>query len=153
MTMRMGTLWEMMEVLPGLVLPRLRSAAVGCCSVGVRRNILQSQYPFEISDDDDDGYSSVADDDDDEDGAWSLEQSDFDEGTKVDDDAISLGDCPGIDPDDDDGSNYLVTQPAIDDVDDTFFPANRTETKNTSHLTSSATSTRRPASEDAGVTA
>jgi len=86
-------------------------------------DILQSQYPFEISDDDDDGYSSVADDDDDEDGAWSLEQSDFDEGTRVDDDAISLGDCPGIDPDDEDGSNYLVTQPAIDDVDDTFFPS------------------------------
>jgi hypothetical protein len=97
---------------------------------------LQTQYPFEISDDDDDGYSSVADDDEDDDGPWSLEESDVDEGTGADDDDISLGDSPGIDPDDDYGSNYLVTQPAIDDVDDTFFPSeqNRDEEHLASHF-------------------
>lgn len=89
------------------------------------QDLLQTQYPFEVSDDDDDdGYSSIADDDgEDDNGTWSLEQSDFDKGTSVDDDNVSLGDSPGIDPDDDDSSNYLVTQPAIDDVDDTFFPS------------------------------
>ena len=97
----------------------------GIAETAFEQDILQTQYPFEISDDDDDGYSSVADDDDneDDDETWSLEQSDVDERTRVDDDDVSLGDCPGIDPDENDGTNYLVTQPAIDDVDNTFFPS------------------------------
>lgn len=101
------------------------------------RDILQTPYPFEISDDEDDCYSSAADDEDDnkdDDGTWSLEQSDTDESRRLDDDDVSLGDSPGIDPDGDDGTNYLVTQPAIDDVSDTFFP--REQDRGEEHLAS-----------------
>ncbi len=91
------------------------------------------QYAFEISDDDDDGYSSAADDYD-QGETWPLELSVTDDRSAVDDDNTSLGDAPGVDPDDEDRFNYLVTQPAIDDVEDSFFP--REEDRDEEHLTS-----------------
>lgn len=55
-------------------------------------------------------------DDGSEDGSSSSEKDDDD-----DDDADSVGDTVGVDPYNDD--EVLVTQPAIDDVDDDFFPS------------------------------
>ncbi|KAI9876956.1 MAG: hypothetical protein M1830_005198 [Pleopsidium flavum] len=91
----------------------------------------QVQYPFEISDDDDDGYSSAADDDD---GSWLLEEPDNDNETDLDDDNVSLGDTPGVDPDENNSGEYIITQPAIDDVDDDFFPIE--EDRDEEHLES-----------------
>ena len=86
------------------------------------KEFVHSQYPFEISDDEDDGYSSAADEDDEREGSWPLEDSDNDERIESEDDNISLGDSPGIDPHDEDCVNYMITQPAIDDVETDFFP-------------------------------
>lgn len=83
------------------------------------QNLPQALYQLEISDDEDDGYSSAADDDD---GSWIFEEPEIDEQVGLDDDDVSLGDSPGIDPNEDDAGDCLITQPAIDDVDDAFFP-------------------------------
>lgn len=77
----------------------------------------EALYPFEIEDDDDEGYQSEGDAD-----AWLseiLESEDF-EHRDSDDDEVDMGDTDGIDPGD--GEALIVTQPAIDDVDEGFFP-------------------------------
>ena len=74
-------------------------------------------YPFEIEDDDDEGYQSEGDAD-----AWLseiLESEDFDR-YQSDDEEVDMGDTDGIDPGN--GAELIVTQPAIDDVDEGFFP-------------------------------
>lgn len=78
---------------------------------------------------DDDGTPGLEDDlgsDPDEEGS-----SDMD-GNCEDDDRVSVGDINGIDPADDE--EVYVTQPAIDDVDDEFFPSE--EDRDDDHLAS-----------------
>lgn len=77
----------------------------------------EALYPFEIEDDEDEGYQSEGDPD-----AWLseiLESEDF-EHHESDDDEVNMGDTDGIEPGD--GEELIVTQPAIDDVDEGFFP-------------------------------
>ncbi|KKY23834.1 putative serine threonine protein kinase [Phaeomoniella chlamydospora] len=50
------------------------------------------------------------------------------------DDASSVGDVSGIDPADGDNEDLIVTQPAIDDVEDDFFPS--LEDRDDDHLSS-----------------
>lgn len=82
------------------------------------RDLPEALYPFEIEEDDDDeGYQSEGDLD-----AWLseiLESDDLDR-YQTDDEEVDMGDTDGIDPGH--GGELLVTQPAIDDVDEGFFP-------------------------------
>ncbi|KAL8677377.1 MAG: hypothetical protein Q9186_006175, partial [Xanthomendoza sp. 1 TL-2023] len=78
-----------------------------------RESLPEALYPFEISDDDDDeGYRS------DDLGDFDPSQWDVPEVPDLDD--VDMGDTPGIEPGQ--GDTLLVTQPAIDDVDEGFFP-------------------------------
>ncbi|KAL8801870.1 MAG: hypothetical protein Q9182_004159 [Xanthomendoza sp. 2 TL-2023] len=80
-----------------------------------RRDYLpEALYPFEISDndDDDEGYRS--------DDLSDFDPSQWDVPEVPDLDDVDMGDTPGIEPGQ--GDNLLVTQPAIDDVDEGFFP-------------------------------
>lgn len=78
----------------------------------------EALYPSEISDDEDEGYRSGRDEDDLSDfdpAQW--DTPDIENPTDID---INMGDTPGIKPGN--GETLLVTQPAIDDVHDDFFP-------------------------------
>ena len=80
-------------------------------------DLPEALYPFEIEDDDDEGYQSEGDAD-----AWLseiLESEDFDR-HQTDDEEVDMGDTDGINPGN--GGELIVTQPAIDDVDEGFFP-------------------------------
>jgi hypothetical protein len=95
-------------------------------------DIPQTHYEFEISDDEDELASQGL-------GDYSLsdvESSDDDDGYEADaydeEDAVSIGDTAGVEPDEEPQS--LVTQPAIDDVDDDFFPT--IEDRDDEHLAS-----------------
>ncbi|KAL8956440.1 MAG: hypothetical protein Q9183_006301, partial [Haloplaca sp. 2 TL-2023] len=79
-------------------------------------NPPEALYPFEISDDEDEGYRSGQEDDDSFD--FDPAQWDVDDSSDLQD--IDMGDTPGIEPGQ--GETLLVTQPAIDDVDEGFFP-------------------------------
>ena len=93
----------------------------------------EALYPFEISEDEDDGYGSSTEDDE----SWlfdgfALETSSITESHSEDDDDIAMGDWPGIVPGH--GEDLIITQPAIDDVDDRFFP--NEDDKDEEHLSS-----------------
>ncbi|KAI4197139.1 MAG: hypothetical protein LQ346_003056 [Caloplaca aetnensis] len=78
----------------------------------------EALYPFEISDDEDEGYRSGEDEEDLSDfdpAQW--DTPDIEDLTDID---VNMGDTPGITPGN--GETVLVTQPAIDDVHDDFFP-------------------------------
>lgn len=80
-------------------------------------DLPEALYPFEIGDDEDEGYQSEGDPD-----AWLsgvLDSEDFDH-TESDDEGMDMGDTDGIRPGH--GGELIVTQPAIDDVDEGFFP-------------------------------
>ena len=89
----------------------------------------EALYPFEISDDEDDDYHSSAG----EQESWTFESSGFDE-LDDDEDDIDMGDTPGVEPGQ--GHDLIVTQPAIDDVDDNFFPSEKD--KDEDHVSSHA---------------
>ena len=77
----------------------------------------EALYPFEIADDDDEGYQSEGSPD-----TWLselLESEDFGQHESYDDE-VDMGDTDGIEPGD--GEALIVTQPAIDDVEEGFFP-------------------------------
>ncbi|KAL8654580.1 MAG: hypothetical protein Q9226_003372, partial [Calogaya cf. arnoldii] len=74
----------------------------------------EALYPFEISDDEDEGYLS--------DSLSDFDPSQWDMPYLFEDEQIDMGDTPGISPSNSQNSTFLVTQPAIDDVDSDFFP-------------------------------
>ncbi|KAI9723256.1 MAG: hypothetical protein M1812_001138 [Candelaria pacifica] len=79
----------------------------------------EAMYPFEISDDEEEegGYdSSFSREDEDTFQLSSPENSDSDNESELSD----SGDIAGVEQGD--GEAYIITQPAIDDVDDEFFP-------------------------------
>ncbi len=121
-----GPAWSSATSCRDLLLPDTFLAHSSCAE-----DTPQALYPLEISDDDDDGCSSAADDDD---GSWLFEEPENDDETDLDDDDISLGDSPGVDPREDNGGEYIITQPAIDDVEDAFFPIE--EDRDEEHLAS-----------------
>lgn len=75
----------------------------------------EALYPFEISEDESDEDQSSAGDDE----SWLFDglQSERDLGRDAD---VDMGDTPGIAPSQ--GRDLIVTQPAIDDVNGSFFP-------------------------------
>ncbi|KAH8696036.1 hypothetical protein BGW36DRAFT_342479 [Talaromyces proteolyticus] len=91
----------------------------------------ETSFEFEISDDEDDATSqdlgeySLSDDESSDDEDYTNEWDD-------DDDIASIGDTAGVDPDDE--PRLVVTQPAIDDVHEDFFPT--AEDKDDEHLAS-----------------
>lgn len=95
----------------------------------------ETLYPFEISEDEEDDGQSVAQSLDDDywlsDGYSSDEGDDYGD-FDFDDDAASVGDTMGVDPSDE--PRIIVTQPAIDDVDENFFP--NFEDRDDEHLAS-----------------
>ncbi|CAF9940906.1 MAG: hypothetical protein HETSPECPRED_002674 [Heterodermia speciosa] len=77
----------------------------------------EALYPFEIEDDEDEGYQSEGDPD-----TWLselLESEDFVH-HESNDEEVDMGDTDGIEPGG--GEALIVTQPAIDDVEAGFFP-------------------------------
>ncbi|KAL8692907.1 MAG: hypothetical protein Q9218_002165 [Villophora microphyllina] len=76
----------------------------------------EALYPFEISDDDDEGYRSGAEEDD----SFDFDPAQWDREDFPGLDDVDMGDTPGVEPGQ--GDTLLVTQPAIDDVDEGFFP-------------------------------
>ena len=90
----------------------------------------EALYPFEISDDEDEGYQSSEGDPD----MWLSEilESEDHSYTGLDEDEIDMGDTDGIEPGK--GCELFVTQPAIDDVDEGFFPSE--EDMDEEHLSS-----------------
>ena len=82
-------------------------------------DLPEALYPFEVSEDEeDDDQSSSADDD-----SWLFEsglEGGSDDHVAEDDDGIDMGDTIGIGLGQ--GKELIVTQPAIDDVDSSFFP-------------------------------
>lgn len=78
----------------------------------------EALYPFEVSDDEDEGYQSSEGDAD----AWLSEmlETEDNEYPEDDEDEVDMGDTDGIEPGT--GEDLFVTQPAIDDVDEGFFP-------------------------------
>lgn len=98
----------------------------------------EALYPFEISDDDEGDDNSVAPSiDDTYDDYWLSDGFSSDEGEDYgdeyrDDDAASIGDTAGVFPGEE--PRVAVTQPAIDDVGDDFFPS--PEDKDDEHLVS-----------------
>lgn len=87
----------------------------------------EALYPFEISDDDEDeGYRS--------DDLSDFDPSQWDTPDAADPGEVDMGDTPGVRPGK--GETLLVTQPAIDDVDEGFFP--NEEDVNEDHLASHA---------------
>ena len=93
-------------------------------------DLPEALYPFEISDDEDEGYQSSEGDAD----AWLSEILDAEdhEYPENDEDEVDMGDTDGIEPGL--GEELFVTQPAIDDVDEGFFP--NVEDKDDEHLSS-----------------
>ncbi|KAK2762600.1 hypothetical protein FQN54_000773 [Arachnomyces sp. PD_36] len=93
-------------------------------------------YEFEISDDEDfDDGSVLGSVEDSLDEYWLSDDNLTDDGLDDDDDdddTGSIGDTPGIDPAED--PQLVVTQPAIDDIHDDFFPT--LEDKDDEHLAS-----------------
>ena len=80
-------------------------------------SLPEALYPFEIEDDEDEGYQSEGDSD-----TWLselLESDDFGYHESYDEE-VDMGDTDGIQPGD--GEALIVTQPAIDDVEEGFFP-------------------------------
>ncbi|KAL8793188.1 MAG: hypothetical protein Q9195_004218 [Heterodermia aff. obscurata] len=80
-------------------------------------SLPEALYPFEIEDDEDEGYQSEGDPD-----AWLselLESEDFVHHESYDEE-VDMGDTDGIEPGG--GEALIVTQPAIDDVEEGFFP-------------------------------
>ncbi|KAL9028339.1 MAG: hypothetical protein Q9196_003277 [Gyalolechia fulgens] len=80
------------------------------------RSLPEALYPFEISEDEDEGYRSWAEDED----LSDFDPSQWDTPELEDLDEVNMGDTPGVEPGH--GETLLVTQPAIDDVDEGFFP-------------------------------
>ena len=82
------------------------------------KDLPEALYPFEIEDDEEDeGYQSEGDPD-----TWLseiLDSEDFDH-PESDDEEMDMGDTDGIEPGH--SCELIVTQPAIDDVDEGFFP-------------------------------
>ncbi|KAI4148012.1 MAG: hypothetical protein L6R39_002931 [Caloplaca ligustica] len=76
----------------------------------------EALYPFEISDDEDEGYRSQEEEDD----LSDFDPSYWDIPDVPDLSEVDMGDTPGVKPGQ--GEALLVTQPAIDDVDEGFFP-------------------------------
>lgn len=99
-------------------------------------SLPETSYPFEISDDDDDDGQSIALSVDDLDDHWLSDGYSTDDADEYDDewddDAASIGDTAGVEPDEE--PQIIVTQPAIDDVEENFFPC--PEDKDDDHLTS-----------------
>ncbi|KAI4289088.1 MAG: hypothetical protein L6R35_001647 [Caloplaca aegaea] len=77
----------------------------------------EALYPYEISDDEDEGYRSWTEDDD----LSDFDPSQWDTPEVPDLEDVDMGDTPGVRPGK--GESLLVTQPAIDDVDEGFFPS------------------------------
>lgn len=77
----------------------------------------EALYPLELADEGDEGYQSESDPD-----AWLSEilESEDRGYSKLDENEIDMGDTDGIEPGH--GCELYVTQPAIDDVDEGFFP-------------------------------
>ena len=93
----------------------------------------ETLYPFEITEDEDDGYGSSTEDDE----SWLFDGSSQDASSRTeshdgDDDDVAMGDWPGVAPGR--GEDLIITQPAIDDVDDRFFP--NEDDKDEEHLSS-----------------
>ena len=90
-------------------------------------------YSFEVSDDDEDYAEDYAET---EDGtpatSWQSEEQESDIEADTDDEDASVGDILGIQPDSAD--QPTITQPAIDDVHDDFFPC--IEDRDNEHLSS-----------------
>ncbi|KAL8629903.1 hypothetical protein Q9189_004400 [Teloschistes chrysophthalmus] len=78
----------------------------------------EALYPFEISDDEDEGYRSGPEEEDDD--SFDFDPSKWDTDDVDDLVDVDMGDTPGVEPGQ--GEALLVTQPAIDDVDEGFFP-------------------------------
>ncbi|KAL8829128.1 MAG: hypothetical protein Q9191_002179 [Dirinaria sp. TL-2023a] len=91
---------------------------------------MEALYPFEISDDEDEGYQSSEGDLD----AWLSEILDSEDNDHLeqDEEQVDMGDTDGIEPGN--GCELFVTQPAIDDVDEGFFPSE--EDMDEEHLSS-----------------
>lgn len=93
----------------------------------------EASYTFEISDDEDGDDNSIAGSDDGTyDDYWLSDGYSSDEVDDDDSDDASIGDTAGIFPGEEQG--IVVTQPAIDDVDDDFFPS--PENRDDEHLAS-----------------
>ncbi|KAI9706425.1 MAG: hypothetical protein M1836_003430 [Candelina mexicana] len=91
----------------------------------------EAMYPFEISEEEEEegGYeSSFSHEDEDAFYLSSPENSDSDNESELSD----SGDIPGVEQGE--GEAYIITQPAIDDVDDDFFP--NEEDRDEDHLDS-----------------
>ena len=95
-------------------------------------DLPEALYPFEISEDEDEGYQSSASDDD----SWLFDASQWEDHDERDEitaeDEAEMGDTLGIAPGE--RPDLIVTQPAIDDVDSTFFPSE--EDMDDDHLSS-----------------
>ncbi|KAL1964962.1 hypothetical protein VTN77DRAFT_6162 [Rasamsonia byssochlamydoides] len=98
-------------------------------------DIPETHYEFEITDDEDGDAQSVSQDlgdywlsDDESSDDEGLDQND----AYADEDAASIGDTAGISPDEE--PQLVVTQPAIDDVHEDFFPT--LEDRDDEHLAS-----------------
>ncbi|EFW15606.1 hypothetical protein D8B26_002296 [Coccidioides posadasii str. Silveira] len=98
----------------------------------------QALYPFEISDSEGADDQSIAHSiDETYDDYWLSDSYSSDEAEDVgdfdiDDDTASIGDTEGVDPQDE--PRIIVTQPALDDVEDGFFPT--PEDRDDEHLAS-----------------
>jgi hypothetical protein len=90
-----------------------------------------SMFPFEISDDDEPSSEEEEEYSDEEEYVSSDEDSD-NESINTDNTSATRGDLKGICPRS--GNNIYVTQPALDDVDEDFFPSE--EDKDDDHLDS-----------------
>ncbi|ODH38936.1 serine/threonine protein kinase [Paracoccidioides brasiliensis] len=102
-------------------------------------DLPETLYPFEISDGEEDGdEGSIAPSiDESYDDYWlsdgySTDDADEDPDDDDDSDAASIGDTAGVDPGEE--PRIIVTQPAIDDVEDGFFPSY--EDRDDEHLAS-----------------
>ncbi len=75
----------------------------------------EALYPFEVSEDEEDDFSAIDDDDD----SWLFDGPPTEDDLDELDDDINMGDTLGIEPGQ--GEEFIVTQPALDDVDCNFF--------------------------------
>ena len=97
------------------------------------QDLPEALYPFEVSDDEDEGYqSSAADEDDDWLSDFAFQELESRIVHLDADDDVDMGDTLGIDPGS--GERFLVTQPAIDDVPEGYFPVE--EDKDEDHIAS-----------------
>lgn len=79
-------------------------------------DLPEAIYPFEISEEEDEGYQSSLGDPEE----WPFDTSDIEYDDDDETEDIAMGDTLGITPGH--GRELVVTQPAIDDVDEDFFP-------------------------------